>query len=39
MRCTPSCGGLLFTLYSVTRRNRVIAGVMQQIRVDGTQSV
>ena len=28
MRCTPSCGGLLLTLYSVARRNRVIAVVM-----------
>ena len=27
MRCTPSCGGLLLTLYSVARRNRVIAVV------------
>jgi hypothetical protein len=39
MQCTPSCGGAWFTLYYVARRSRVIASVMQQIRVDGTQSV
>jgi hypothetical protein len=26
-RCTPSCGGLPSTFYSVARRNRVIAVV------------
>ena len=30
MRVTISCGGLLFPLYSVARRNRVIAVVMPQ---------
>jgi hypothetical protein len=29
-RCTPSCGGVRFTIYSVTRRNRVIAVVRIQ---------
>jgi hypothetical protein len=28
MQCTPSCGGSFFTLYSVARRNRVIANVI-----------
>ena len=32
-RCTPSCGSLRFTLYSVARRNRVIAAVMQHQRI------
>jgi hypothetical protein len=29
-RCTPSCGGLFFSLYSVARRNRVILVVMPE---------
>ena len=42
-RCTPSCGGLFFTLYSVARRNRVIVVVridrlVRRVRVNARSS-
>lgn len=37
MQCTPSCGGAFFTLFSVTRRSRVIAVVRQDTEADAKE--